>query len=103
MSRTQTAEEVEQVHTEVLGKELGEIFNFLHNDLRWLSWKWNELKSLYMKEENVKTLNKAAPQFFFMVQKVLLDDVILHIGPFHRSSRTNGIQEHVIASIGAQH
>lgn len=79
MGKHQTAEEVKQEYIEKLGSEFGTYFDRLRNEVIFLHLKWSEFEELYGKKERVELMNSIAPNFFFYLQNLLLDDVILGI------------------------
>ncbi len=75
-----SADETKKQRIEKMGRELGEVYNELWQEVVWLHLKWNEYVTLFGKEESrVELLNKAAATFFRVVQDVLVEDIILHI------------------------
>jgi len=80
MNRYQSADEVERKHLEAFGRPLGQLYHALEDDVIWIHAKWLEFRKLYGKsEERIDLLNRTAGFFFGVVQKVLWDDVLLHI------------------------
>ncbi len=79
MGKHQTAEEVKQEYIEKLGTEFGTYFDRLRNEVIFLHLKWSEFEELYAKKERVELMNSIASNFFFYLQNLLLDDVILGI------------------------
>lgn len=80
MSRTQTPEEVEREMIEVLGEENGKLFYSIQNDFIFLLEKFKHFKELYMKDKSrVLLLSETAPFFFFSLQKLLIDDIVINI------------------------
>lgn len=73
-------DEILQNHIEHMGIELGTYFNALSNEVAWLYTKWSEYDELFGKKPpRVDLLNNAAPTFFYIVEKCLFDDILLHI------------------------
>lgn len=79
MAKHQSAEEVKQEYIEKLGENLGAIYYRLWNELAFLHIKWSEFESLYGEEKNVTLMKSISPHFFFYLQNLLLEDVILGI------------------------
>tara|TARA_Y100001980_G_C14516058_1_gene291379 strand:- start:568 stop:1245 length:678 start_codon:yes stop_codon:yes gene_type:complete len=79
MGRHQTAEEVKQEYIEKLGDEFGNFFDRIRNEVIFLHFKWSEFEELYSKEDRIELMNKISPNFYFYLQNLLLDDVILGI------------------------
>ena len=77
---TQTAEEIKKNMTDTLGDKFGSFLYVIYNEINWLSFKWSEYCQLFAIEETrIELLNKSAPSFFFLVQKTLIDSIILEI------------------------
>lgn len=94
MSRHKSADEVCQECVAAMGKDLGEIFSLLSNELTWLYWKWHEFVVLYAgSERRLEVLNSSAPFFFYVVQWTLWDETLLGIsrlaGPATTGSKRN--------------
>lgn len=79
MGKHQTAEEVKQEYIEKLGLEFGNFFDKIRYEVILLHFKWSEFEELYSQEDRVELMNKIAPNFYFYLQNLLLDDVILGI------------------------
>jgi len=80
MKRNYTAEEVRAKYVDLMGADLGQLYHELQNEVVWVHRKWHEFKELYgKKSERIDLLNKIAPHFFWLLQKVLIDDVLLHL------------------------
>lgn len=80
MAPDRTAEESKRQYIEKMGEELGAIFHSLCNEVAWLYYKWDEYVELFgTKPSRIKLLNQAAPRFFWVVEKSLREDTILHI------------------------
>jgi hypothetical protein len=63
-----------------MGSELGQLHHELSQQLMWLHSKWAEYRALYgHSAETVQRLNAAAPFFFGILQRILFDDVMLHL------------------------
>lgn len=77
---TQTTEKVKASMIEKMGTDFGSLFYSLYNEITWLTFKWLEFSELYgTKGSRVELMNKSAPFFFFVVQKVLWDNLLLGI------------------------
>jgi len=80
MGSTHTAEEVRDQCIAAMPPPLGELYDDLRNQLTWIHLKWNDFRSLYAdSEETVNLLNEAAPDFFHNLQRMMWEDVLLHI------------------------
>ena len=76
----QSDSEVRQERISVLGQELGRVFHGLDRELLWVQLKWEEYKALFATSpESVELLNTLAPFFWWNIQTVMWEDVLLHI------------------------
>jgi hypothetical protein len=72
--------QVTDEYVQRMGKPLGALFSALWRELVWLHVKWGEYVELFGTDlERVELLNRAAPNFFGIIQDVLLDNILLHI------------------------
>ena len=93
MSRHQSGNEVKQNHIEVLGKEFGEYYNLLYNEILWINYRWIEYKELFGKKESrIEVLNESAPHLFYIIQKSLWESIILGITRISENSVVSGKQ-----------
>ena len=91
MAITMTADEVAASYKEVMGHELGGIFNELRNQTISLHWNWSEYVELFgSTPERVGLLNKSAGSFFYIVQNALWRDTLLHICRLTDAAKTTG-------------
>ena len=91
MSESQTHEEVFAEHQKVLGLEFGLLFNTLHNELSWLYVKWGQFKSLYSTNDaRIELINACAPSYFYMIQFIHWENIILHIARLNDPPSTMG-------------
>jgi hypothetical protein len=80
MDRYLSAEEVQKQHLDILGPNLGPVYDALYNDCLWLHVKWRQYVELYgAKQERVDLLNRAARIFFRITQDTLYHDTLLHL------------------------
>jgi hypothetical protein len=84
-------EEVKSEYIEKMGEALGAQCYALWQEFIWLAMKWGEYEALYGGgSKRVDLLNEAAPAFFWMVEKVLWEDLLLHISRLTDRSETCG-------------
>lgn len=77
---TQTTEEVKEDIIKKMGTDFGSLFHSLYNEITWLTFKWIEFKELFgSKESRFELMNKAAPFFFYTVQKTLWENLLLGV------------------------
>jgi hypothetical protein len=78
MAYQSTPSEIRNNRIKVLGKEFGPLYDSIYNEFVWLSIKWEEYKELYGKKESrIGILNQAAPHFFYMIEQVLWENILL--------------------------
>jgi hypothetical protein len=89
-----SAAEVREEHQRVLGQELGDLYHALWQEAVWLHFEWQQYLKLFGQEQQgLDLLNEAAGALFYVVQKTLLDSVVLSIarltGPLQSSGQDN--------------
>jgi AbiU2 len=86
-----TAAEAKIYNIEVMGNDLGELYDALWQQLAGLYRKWEEYVVLFgTSSERIELLNSAAPEFFRVVQDSLFEDVLLHLARLTDKSETSG-------------
>lgn len=72
--------ELKQKHIRTFGPELGPVYHELYNEVVWLYAKWLEYRKLYAaSEKQIDVLNETASFFFYTIETVLREDILLHI------------------------
>ena len=80
MAESKTADEVRDEHLRTLGPELGPLYSALYDEVSWLHAKWKQYRILFAgSPERIELLNRVAGFFFYMIQNVLWEDVVLHL------------------------
>jgi hypothetical protein len=98
---TQTTEELKADMIKKLGVDFGSLLYSLHNEITWLTLKWIEFNELYgTKESRIELINKAAPFFFFVVQKILWDNLLLGIARVTDPPETRGKKNTTLKALG---
>lgn len=91
MCAERTAEESRQHAIDAMGEDLGRFYHALSNELAWVYLKWGEYVALFgTKPSRIDLLNKAAGNFFRIIQDGLWEDVLLHIARLTDSPRSMG-------------
>lgn len=91
MGSSKTSVEVRNERIETLGKEFGLLYDSIYNEFLWLSIKWLEYIELYgTKKSRIDILNSAAPSFFYTIQKILWENILLGICKLTDPSKTRG-------------
>jgi hypothetical protein len=85
------ADDIKKDMIDKLGNDFGSLIYTLYNEVTWLTFKWLEFSELYgSKETRIELLNHSAPFFFFTIQKVLWDNLILGIARLTDPSESMG-------------
>ncbi len=72
--------DLKQKHIQTFGPELGPVYFELYNEIVWLYAKWLEYRKLFAAPpEQITLLNKTASFFFYTIEVVLREDILLHI------------------------
>lgn len=81
MGRThQSDKEVREECIAAMPDPLGETYCALRDELAWLHIKWNDFRALFARSpEAIATLNEVAPVFFGNLQRMMWEDVLLHL------------------------
>jgi hypothetical protein len=84
-------EDIKKEMIEKLGEDFGSLVYAIRNEVTWLTFKWIEFSELFgTKETRIELLNQSAPFFFFTIQKVLWDNLILGIAILTDPIESNG-------------
>lgn len=76
----QSAEEVRAEQIQMMGSDLGALYHELWREVTWLHLKWNRFLTLFAEEEErIDLMNDTAPAFFSEVQRLIAEDVFIHI------------------------
>ena len=70
--------------------ELKRDFEGLSNDVTVLSWKWQILRTLFGTQEHLELLDKTAPNFFWVCERTLEDEIISSICRLTDSPKSRG-------------
>jgi len=91
MDDTRTAEEVRAQCVAAMPAPLGKLYDDLRNQLAWIHLKWNDFRALYADSlDTIDLLNEAAPDFFHNLQRLMWEDVLLHLCRITDRSRIAG-------------
>lgn len=85
---------VKQQHLDAFGPKLGPLYDALYNEVLWIHTKWLEYRKLFAgTKARVELLNSSAGFFFYIVQDVMWEDVLLHVArltdPAEKGSNKN--------------
>jgi AbiU2 len=63
-----------------MGTDLEILFGEPESEVDWLQHKWDEFQELFGRgAAQLEVLNTAGPNFFYMLQKLLYEDAMLHL------------------------
>ncbi len=80
MSEVLSAEEIRAQSVAAMPAPLGELYSEIRDQVTWLHLKWKDFCGLYgAGSETVDLLNAAAPAFFHNLQRMMSEDVLLHV------------------------
>lgn len=80
MGSTRTAEEAKQHNIEIMGEKLGSIYSELWQEVVAVHKLWFEYKELFGKGvQRIRLMNETTPRFFSIIQRLIQEEVILHI------------------------
>lgn len=75
-----STDEARERDVSVMGKPLGELHFAFRHEVVWLHVKWSEYRALFASDkETLDLLNHAAPAFFHNLQRLMWEDVLLHL------------------------
>lgn len=100
MAKEQTHHEVKENMVSIMGDDFGGLFFELRNEILTLSYKWIEYKELYgINSSRIDILNDSAPAFFYMVERILRENVILGITRLTDPPSMNGKKNITIKAV----
>jgi len=80
MGETLTFEQVRDISVAAMPAPLGEEYFALRNEVAWLHIKWREYRALFARDQDtIDLINAAAPVFFHDLQRMMWEDVLLHL------------------------
>jgi len=75
-----TGKQVRDRSVAAMPSPLGEEYYALYNEVSWLHARWADFWSLYANDqETIDLLNTVAPAFFNELQRMMWEDVLLHL------------------------
>ena len=91
MSDVISSKQSKVIRIEKMGKDLGLLYDSLYNEIVWIESKWIEFRELFgIKESRIELMNKTAPFFFYMIQNVLWENLLLGIARITDPKATSG-------------
>jgi hypothetical protein len=100
MARYRSSKEVRNQHLDMLGPNLGPVYDALYNECLWLHFKWHQFVELYgSTTERIDLLNRAASRFFLHIQDTLWQDTLLHLTRLTDRGDFNGKKNLTVQSL----
>ena len=103
MANEQTSEDIKAEFIEGMGPDLGAIYYILYNDVVWSHIKWKQYKTLFgVSEARIALLNESASSFFYVVERVFWENILLNLCRLTDSetTRRSRNQTHANLSLG---
>ena len=80
MAEYSTEDQMRKKVVAAMGAPLGELYFALYREVVWLHLKWKDFRDLFaINPERVDLLNRAAPDFFANLQRMMFEDVLMHL------------------------
>jgi len=96
VTKTLSTEDAGAEHTEVMGPELGAIYDALRLEVAWLHLRWKEYVELYGRNQSrIELLNKVSPDFFQYVEHSFWNETLLHISRLTDPARSVNKKENL--------
>ena len=93
MPTTQTEADIRAAKIVAMGPDLGDIHYLLWHDLTWLHFEWRQFVELFgIDEARFQIMNDAAPRFFWSLERVLWQDILLGLSRLADPAGTAGQQ-----------
>ena len=93
MPTTHTEDEIRAAKVAAMGPELGELHYLLWHDLTWLHFEWRQFVELFGIEDlRFQIMNESAPRFFWSLERVLWQDILLALSRLADPAATSGQQ-----------
>jgi hypothetical protein len=93
MATERTEAQIRDEKIAQMGPELGELHFLLWKDLTWVHFEWDQYFILFGTDPSrVEVMNKAAPRFFWSLDRVLWQDILLALSRLSDPPGTGGQQ-----------
>jgi hypothetical protein len=91
MATVITEDEIRAAKLAAMGEALGEVHFLLWKDLTWLHFEWDQYAVLFGTDPSrVDVMNAAAPRFFWSLDRVLWQDILLGLSRLGDPPGTGG-------------
>lgn len=102
MAEIRSPEEVRAEAVNAMPDSLGELYYALHGEVAWLHLKWKGFRTLFDDtSQTVDLLNEAAPDFFGNLQRMMWEDVLLHLCRLTDPVKSAGKETLTVLRIGS--
>ena len=93
MTTHRTEAQIREEKIAAMGEKLGEVHFLLWKDLTWLSFEWHQYVELFGTDPTrVDIMNSSAPRFFWSLDRVLWQDILLSLSRLADPPGTGGKQ-----------
>jgi len=80
MGDHQSSDDVRASYVAAMGEPLGAVYHALWHQVALLHLRWNSYRGLFAASpQTIALLNSAAPAFFFDTERIMWEDVLLHL------------------------
>lgn len=100
MSNKKSYEEQLKENICILGEDLGRLYTDLFKELLGIFLIWKEYKALFgTSQERINLLNYTAPSFFFLIQEIMLSQIVTNIARLTDPPESYGKQNITILAL----
>jgi hypothetical protein len=93
MPAHRSEDDIRADYRRAMGGELGDVMFLLWHDLTWLYFEWHQYKELFGSyQSRIDIMNESAPRFFWSLDRVLWQDILLSISRLADPPATSGQQ-----------
>jgi len=93
MPTIKTENQLREEKVAQMGVQLGELHFLLWKDLTWLHFEWDQFSELFgATSSRIDVMNAAAPRFFWSLERVLWQDILLSLSRLADPTGTGGQQ-----------
>ena len=93
MATNSTETEIRDQKVAAMGQALGELHFLLWKDLSWLHLEWRQYRELFgIHESRIDLMNETAPRFFWSLERILWQDILLSLSRLSDPPGTGGQQ-----------
>ena len=94
MPTSHSEDDVKRTKIGAMGETVGELHFLLWKDLTWLHFEWRQYVELFgFHESRIAIMNESAPRFFWSLDRVLWQDILLSISRLSDPSATSAASD----------